>query len=305
MLIKRHDRRKDGAPLTVRTFAEPAIYLLPFLLVVSVFMIFPILSVFVSAFYEGYSYTAGTYTSLGIANFRALFADAAFRGALANTFTFVGCVVPCTTCIGLFFAVQLNKKVHLYGFFQFAFFLPMITSLVAIGLVWRWMLHSDYGLINYFLSLFGAEPINWLNDPSKAKIALIIYGIWNKVPITILLFLAGLQTIDPQYYVAAKVDGASPAKMFRRITLPLLSPTIGLVLIINVINTSKVFNEIFILFNGKPGPAYSLYSVVFYIYEYFYKRWEVGIACAAALVLFLIVFLLTLFQVRIQKKWHY
>ena len=134
-------------------------------------------------------------------------------------------------------------------------------------------------------------------------VALIIYGIWTKLPFTIILFLSGLQTIGEQYYTAAKVDGAKPSKILFRITLPLLSPTIALVLIINIINTSKVFNEVFALFNGKPGPGYSLYTVVFYIYENFYHKMDVSIACAAALVLFLIVFVMTMLQMKIQKKW--
>ena len=223
--------------------------------------------------------------------------------SLKNTFLYVAFVVPLSTVIALTVAILLNQKLKGSSFFQFVYFLPMVTATIAVGIVWKWMYHYDYGIINYVLGVIGIEPVKWMENPRMALAALIIYGIWTKLPFTIILFLSGLQTIGEQYYTAAKVDGAKSAKILFRITLPLLSPTIALVLIINIINTSKVFNEVFALFNGKPGPGYSLYTVVFYIYENFYHKMNVSIACAAALVLFLIVFIMTMLQMTIQKKW--
>lgn len=293
----------SGSNITAKTFLEPLLYLLPFILVVSVFMVFPIITVFLNSFLEDYNYLANTYTGVGMGNFAALFADKEFLMSLKNTFLYVAFVVPVSTVIALAVAIMLNQKLKGSSFFQFVYFLPMVTATIAVGIVWKWMYHYDYGIINYALGVFGVEPVRWMESPKMALAALIIYGIWTKLPFTIILFLSGLQTIGEQYYTAAKVDGAKPAKILFRITLPLLSPTIALVLIINIINTSKVFNEVFALFNGKPGPGYSLYTVVFYIYENFYHKMDVSIACAAALVLFLIVFVMTMLQMTIQKKW--
>lgn len=294
---------RDEERVTIRTFLEPLVYLSPFILVVSVFMIFPIITVFLNSFLENYNYLANTYTGMGMGNFQAVFRDKEFLLSLRNTALYVAFVVPVSTVIALTVAILLNQKLKATSFFQFVYFLPMVTATIAVGIVWKWMYHYDYGIINYFLSLVGVQPVRWMENPKMAMAALIIYGIWSKLPFTIILFLSGLQTISEQYYTAARVDGAKPSKILFRITLPLLSPTIALVLIINIINTSKVFNEVFALFNGKPGPGYSLYTVVFYIYENFYHKMEVSIACAAALVLFLIVFIMTMLQMTIQRKW--
>ena len=291
---KRSVKVKNDEKITVRTFAEPFVYLLPFILVVSVFMVFPIITVFLNAFLENYDYLANTYTGVGMGNFAALFSDEEFLLSLKNTFLYVAFVVPISTVISLTVAILLNQK--LKGSSK-------VTATIAVGIVWKWMYHYDYGVINYVLGILGIEPVRWMENSRMSMVALIIYGIWTKLPFTIILFLSGLQTIGEQYYTAAKVDGAKPSKILFRITLPLLSPTIALVLIINIINTSKVFNEVFALFNGKPGPGYSLYTVVFYIYENFYHKMDVSIACAAALVLFLIVFVMTMLQMKIQKKW--
>lgn len=289
--------------ITLGTFGVPLLYLLPFILVVSIFTVYPIITVFLNSFLEDYNYLANTYSGVGLGNFEALFSDPEFVLSLKNTFLYVGFVVPVSTLIALTVAILLNQKLRGTSFFQFVYFLPMVTATIAVGIVWKWMYHYDYGIINYALGIMGMKPVRWMENPTMARAALIIYGIWSKLPFTIILFLSGLQTIGEQYYTAARVDGAKPAKILFRITLPLLSPTIALVLIINIINTSKVFNEVFALFNGKPGPGYSLYTVVFYIYENFYQNMDVSIACAAALVLFLIVFVMTMLQMTIQKKW--
>lgn len=302
---KQKQKYPAGQHLKIRTFGEPLLYLWPFLLIISIFMIYPIVTIFSSSFLENYNYMRGEFTSIGFDNFRQLFQDPSFLSSLKNTFFYVATVVPVTTCLALMIAVFLNQKIRFQAFYQLAYFLPMVTALIAVGTVWKWMYHYDYGIINFFLTKIGVAPVRWMEDPQMAPWALTLYGIWNKLPFTIILFLSGLQTIDKQYYTAAKVDGAKSGKVFFRITLPLLAPTVALVTIINVINTSKVFNEVFALFNGKPGPAYSLYTVVYYIYENFYKKWDVAIACAAAIILFLIVFVLTLLQTKLQKRSDY
>lgn len=281
---------------------EVLLYLLPFLISIGLFTLWPIINVFVNSFLENLNLVTGKFQSIGFGNFIDIFTDPIFYSALKNTFLYMFTVVPISLLFALLFASLLSKKVKGTGFFQTAYFLPMVTSVTAVGLVWKWMYNADYGIFNYFLSLFHIDPINWLNDPAYVLPSLIIYGIWSILPFTIILLLAGLQNIDETYYTAAKVDGASSWSIFRKITLPLLSPTIGLVLVINIINTSKVFNELFPLFNGNPGPAGSLYTIVYYIFEKFQKSLDLGVASAAAIVLFFIVLIFTLVQRIIQKR---
>lgn len=296
----------DTPNATGRAYGEPLLYLLPFLIGIVVFSVYPIFNVFAISFKENYKMLTGEFSQLGLANFRAILQDRYFLMGLRNTAIYVITVIPISTTLSILFASLLNKKLRFSALYQTAFFMPMVTSVIAVGLAWKWMYNYDYGIFNYFLKLFNADPINWLNDPKYGLPAIIIFGIWSYLPFTIILLLAGLQNINPLYITAAKVDGASRSKIFFRITLPLLAPTIGLVLIINMISASKVFSELFPLFNGKPGAAYSLYTVVYYIFEAFYVKWRLGHASAAAVVLFLIVLVLTFLQLLLQRKWkHY
>ena len=212
------------------------------------------------------------------------------------------------TCLALAVANLLNRKLKCSALFQTAYFLPMVTAAAATGLAWKFMFQADYGLINYVLSWFGVEPIKWLTGSKYNIWALIIYGVWNIMPFTIILLLSGLQNIDDTYYTAARVDGAKPRRIYFRITVPLLAPTISLVLIINSISSAKVFNEIFPLFNGNPGVSQNLYTMVYYIYNYAFNaggQIEMGRAAAAAIILFLILFVFTMLQLFIQRKWQY
>lgn len=298
--------QKESRRQKTQSLLEPLIYLTPFFLGIIIFTLFPIINVFFISFREGYKMLSKEFTQYGFGNYQAIIHERYFLLSLKNTAIYVFTVVPISTLISIFFAIFLNKKLKLSSLYQTAFFLPMVTSTVAVGLAWKWMYNFDYGVFNFFLSLFNIAPINWLNDPNYSLHALIIYGIWSYLPFTIILVLSGLQNINPLYITAAKIDGASKLKIFTRITLPLLAPTIGLVLIVNMISASKVFTELFPLFSGKPGAAYNLYTVVYYIYELFYVKWRLGHASAAAIILFLIVLVFTMLQLLIQRKWkHY
>ncbi|NLJ79722.1 MAG: sugar ABC transporter permease [Firmicutes bacterium] len=285
-------------------FGEPLLYLLPFLIGLLIFTVYPFLNALLISFKENYNLMTGAFTGFGWGSYSRIFSDANFINGLKNTALYVLIVVPVSTVLSLLAASLLNQKVKLSGLFQTAYFVPMVTSVVAVGLVWKWMFNYDYGLLNYFLSFFGLAKINWLNNPAYNLPALIIFGIWNKMPLTIILLLAGYQNINPQYYVAARVDGAKPRNIFFRITLPLLAPTIGLTLVVNTISSSMVFMELFPLFNGNPGSAYSLYTIVYYLYDMFYNQWRLGLAAASAVVLFLIVMVLTIIQLYIQRNWQ-
>jgi multiple sugar transport system permease protein len=308
-LIKRLPRRakeEESRRLSLRTFTEPLAYLLPFFIGLAIFTLFPIVNVFMLSFKEGYRMLTGEFSQYGLGNFAFILKDPYFINSLQNTAIYVFTVVPVSTVLAIFFAYMLNKKLRLNPLYQTAFFLPMVTSVIAVGLAWKWIFNFDYGVFNFFLSQFNIDPINWLNNPRYNLWTIIIYGIWSYLPFTIILLLSGLQNIDPMYSTAARVDGASKFKIFFRITLPLLAPTVGLVLIVNVISASKVFNELFPLFNGRPGVAYNLYTVVYYIYEVFYVKWRLGQAGAAAVILFLIVLIFTMVQLYLQRNWkHY
>lgn len=169
--------------------------------------------------------------------------------------------------------------------------------------MWRWLYHSQYGLINYFLGLFGFNSIQFLTDPKYAMTALVIMSVWKGLGFNIILFLVGLSNINQTYYQAAKVDGARPWQRFTNITLPLLSPTMFLVSVMGVISSFKVFDQVFALFNGRPGPANSALTVVYYIFDKFYVESNYAVASAAGLVLFLIILSFTLIQMWFNKRF--
>ena len=299
----RKKNREIGEKLTARTFVEPALFLLPFMVGLLIFTLYPFINVFIISFKQDYNMLTKAFNDYGFKNYAKVISDPNFISGLKNTAVYVITVVPAATALSILVATGLNSNIKLKGLFQTAYFLPMVTSITAVGLVWKWLYNYDYGLINYFIKLFGGTGINWLNDPKYNLAALIFYGIWNMMPMTTILVLAGFQNINPQYYTAARVDGAKSARIFFRITLPLLAPTIGLTLIINMISAAKVFTELFPLFNGQPGAAYSLYTVVYYLYDMFYVKWKLGRAAASAVILFFIILILTMIQLFIQRKW--
>ena len=301
--------KKDRAKkYEVTGYLEAFDYLFPFLVGLVVFTMYPIVNVVLMSFKEKYNNTFQTFSGYGFANYARVLNDKRFGEALVNTAQYVVFVVPISTCLAILIANLLNRKLKFSALFQTAYFLPMVTAATATGLAWKFMFNADYGLINYLLSLVGVEPIKWLTQAKWNIWALIIYGVWNILPFTIILMLSGLQNIDETYYTAARVDGAKSTRIFFRITVPLLAPTISLVLIINSISSAKIFNDLFPLFNGNPGVFNNLYTMVYYIYKYAFASGgstDMGRAAAASIVLFFVLFALTLVQLFIQRKWQY
>ena len=229
-------------------------YLLPAALILAVFVFFPIIMTLRMGFYESYVYLTDVGKGFGLASFRYVLKDPAFRSAVRNTLiiTFIG--VPITIVLSLGSALFINSLGKGKGLFQTIYFLPYVTSTIAIGLVFRWLFHSDYGYINHVLSFFGLPPQKWLTDPNLTTISVTIFTIWNGMAFKIVLFLAGLQKIDPQYYQAARMDETPPSRVFFRITMPLLSSTFWMVTIVSVIHAFKTYNEVYSMFGGN-GPA--------------------------------------------------
>lgn len=281
---------------------EPWLYLSPFLIFIIIFTLYPVINVFTISFKENYSYLRGTFKSINLENYKYVLTDDKFTSGLKNTALYVLFVVPVSTAIALFFANLLNKKVRGSAVFQTAFFLPMVTSVTAVGLIWRLMYNQQYGIINWLLTKFGIEKIGWVTESRWSLLALIIFGTWNILPFTIIILLSGMQNINETYYTVARVDGAKPARIFFRITVPLLSPTIFLVCIVNTISCFKVFSELYPLFYGKPGPYYNLYTVVYYIRYAMMEKRKYGYAAAAAVILFLCIFVVTLLELYLKKR---
>lgn len=288
--------------VTWRESVKAYLYLLPMLLVLLIFNFYPIIQSFAMSFYTDYDIYQNKVHAVGIGNFVRLFHDADFYLALKNTFVFVIGSVPLGIVLALLIAIGLNRLPVLSGFFRTIYFLPFVTSTVAITLVWSWIYHSDYGLLNYLLSWVGISRIRWLTDPHFAMLALIITAIWKNLGLNIILFMVGLNQIDAGYYAAAQIDGAKPRQQFWSITLPLLSPTMFLVMVTSTINSFKVFDEVYAMFQGQPGPAKSVLTVVYYLYQKFYTEYDYGMAAAAGIVLFAIILLITYLQQLYNKK---
>lgn len=283
--------------------SEWLVYFLPFFIGVLIFTLYPIVNVFLTSFKVDFNYITKEFSGWGLDNYKYVLSDPYFHQALKNTFGYVFVVIPISTCLAILIATLLNQKIKLSGLFQTAYFVPMVTSTIAVGFSWRFMFSHNYGIINYLLGFLNIAPINWLGDPANNFYALCIYGVWAILPFTIILLLSGLQNIDPMYYTAAKVDGAGPIRIFFRVTIPLLLPTIFMVIMVNTISCFKVFNELFPLFQGA-GVANNLYTVVYYIYYQFrvLVPAQYGYATAAALILFVIIFIATMFQRFVEKK---
>ena len=297
---------KQKSKLTLEQFkikTEWLIYLVPFMIGILIFTLYPIVNVFLTSFKENFNYITKEYSGWGLANYQYVINDPYFIQAMKNTFGYVFVVIPISTCLSIVIATLLNQKLKFSALFQTAYFVPMVTSTIAVGFSWRFMFSHKYGIINYLLGQFGINAINWLGDPAFNFYALCIYGIWAILPFTIILLLSGLQNIDPMYYTAAKVDGAGPLRIFFRVTVPLLMPTIFMVIMVNTISCFKVFNELFPLFQGA-GVANNLYTIVYYIYYQFrvLVPARYGYAAAAALILFVIIFITTMFQRFVEKK---
>ncbi len=275
------------------------LYLLPSIIIMIAFTLYPLVRAIIMSFLGDYNIINDSFKSVGFDNYKALFSDPAFGKSLRNTAIYVVCVVPASIMLSLLFAVLINSCKKTKALFQTIYFLPYVTSVIAIGIVWRWMFNSNYGLINYFLSIFGIEPIQWLNLPKYAMPALIIFAIWKSMAFNILIFLAGLQTIPEDLYRAARIDSTPRLRVFTRITVPQLAPMIVYSSVIGMIGAFKVYNEVFSLFGGNAGPANSAMTIVYYIYDKFYNSYKYGVAAAGSVVLFLIILAFTQIQLRV------
>ncbi|MBQ2509573.1 MAG: sugar ABC transporter permease [Erysipelotrichaceae bacterium] len=300
-------KKREALGQVFNTPYEPLIYLIPFAIGLVIFTLYPVINVIIMSFKEGYR-LSGVYEGWGIANYTKVLGDRNFMTAIKNSFIYVFTVVPISTVLSVIIANFLNKKIKGIAIFHTAYFLPLVTSSIAVGLVFKYMFNYRIGVVNFILGLFGVKPIDWLGAiAGKGPYNLptvILFGIWNMMPFTIILLLSGLQNIDPLYYTAAEIDGATSMTIFKRITVPLLMPTIFLTMIVNMISAFKVYSEVIPFWRGEAGvTGRNLYTMVYYIKEMFYANKRLGVASAASIVLFLIIFVFTMIQRYVQKRF--
>ncbi|MGX9824660.1 carbohydrate ABC transporter permease [Lactococcus lactis] len=237
---------------------------------------------------------------VGFKNYISLFKDATFWSALRNTVAFIIGYLPSVMIFGLLIALLLNSKIKFKTLFRGIYFLPVVTSWVAVSLVWKWLLNGQYGLINYFLSLMGIHGPSWLTDPKTAMIAVIITSVWKDIGFIMVLYLGGLQNISPSLYEAAELDGANMWHSFWNVTLPGLRPTTFFVVMISLINSFQVFDQVNIMTGGGPGNATNV--MVQNIYNSAFNFFEMGRASAMSWILFLIIFGVSLVQMWGERK---
>jgi multiple sugar transport system permease protein len=280
------------------------LFLLPTLLVLGTFVFYPVISAFLVSLTD-WDPLARSGAYIGLANYTEIFKDPIFWKAVKNTLIYVLGTVPPQILLALGVAMLLNKGLKFRSFYRLAFFTPYVTTVVAISMVWAWIFHEQWGLLNYMLGWFGVAPQKWLFDPKWTMFTIIIMSIWKTLGYTAVIFLAGLQNVDKELYNAAKVDGANEGQQFWNITWPMISPTTFFITITTLIGAFKVFTEIFVLYGGQPGPQRAGITIVFYIYEKAWSDHRFGYASAAAYVLFFMVLAVTLFQLWYAKKRVY
>jgi multiple sugar transport system permease protein len=304
---------------------EAYLYLLPAFVVLGMFSFYPVVKSIYMSFFD-WSLLRQQQYFVGFENYQRILSDKVFHQAINNTIRYVIGYVPFSIGLALIVAVLLNSKIRFRGTLRLAYFLPWVTSSVAISMVWRWIFNQHYGLLNMllvrlsnmvnavvsFVTLGNYPEVwqfsnpNWLMDPKWTIINIVIIAVWKSMGYNIVIFLAGLQNVPNELYEAAEVDGASPWQSFRKITLPLISPTTFFISIISIIGAFKLFTEIYVLYTGRPGPLNSGMTIVYYVYRNAFERYRMGYASAAAYILFGIIFVFTLIQMAVAKrKVHY
>jgi len=278
-------------------------FLLPSLLLFMVFVGLPVLASMYISFQRWDIFTSPQF--VGLANYLSLLRDPIFHKVLGNTSLFVAGTVLVQMALGLGLALLLNGRIPAQGFFRVLYFLPVVSPPVAVALVWAWIFNENFGLLNSLLSGLGVHNLpRWMASTQWALPALMIVSIWQNIGYSMVLFLAGLQNIPTEIYEAGALEGAIGWKRLRHLTLPLISPTTFFVLTISVIFSFQVFDLAFIMTDG--GPSNATNTVVFYIYQNAFRFYRMGYASAVAWILFIVIFVVTLVQYRLQSRWvHY
>ena len=279
---------------------EPWLYLLPTLLGLLLFSAGAVVASFLISFTSWDMITRPEL--VWFQNYLSLWRSDLFWEVVLNTLYFILLAVPLSVSCSLALALAANTSLRGITFFRTAYFLPVVSSMIAVALVWSWIFNPEYGLLNYLLQVtFGVKGPAWLTSTAWAMPAMVIVTVWKGLGYSMVIFLAGLQTIPQDLYHAATMDGAGVWKRFRHITFPMLSPTTFFVVVITLINAFQVFEQTYVLTRG--GPANSTLTMSYYIYQNAFQYFQMGKAAALSYVLFAVIFVVTLIQFRIQKRW--
>jgi multiple sugar transport system permease protein len=274
----------------------PYLFLLPQLILVGTFSLYPFIYNLILSFQE-FEFLGNRF--VGLANYTQLFMDPVFQQTFRNTLVYSLGTVPLTTALALLAAVGLNQKIRGRFLFRTVYLFPNLVSWVVIGLIWQWMYSMNYGVFNQILNSMGLHSIRWLQDPALTIPSIILASVWHDLGYYMVILLAGLQSISPSYYEAAKIDGANAWQQFKMITVPLLKPILFIVLVLSMINSFKVFDQIYVMTSGGPGRASLM--IVNYIISLAMQEMRLGYAAALSVILFFVILGLTIIQRQVFK----
>jgi len=279
-------------------------FVAPALIVIAVFFVIPVVAAFAISLTDFDIYALADPSNLRVVGFRnyvELLQRPLFWKALGNTLYFVAAGVPLSLGASLGAALLLNSRLARFQpFFRTALFAPVVTTVVAVAVIWRYLLGTRYGFLNYALSSVGIAPIDWLGDPRFAMPAIILFAVWKNFGYNMIILLAGLQNIPNELYEAARIDGASAFARLRFVTLPMLAPILSIVAILTIAGYFQLFAEPYVMTQG--GPLQSTLSVLYLMYEEGFKYWNLGNASAVAFLLFVLIFGVTLLQTRAARE---
>jgi len=280
------------------------LFLAPAMVLLTVFFFVPVIAGFALSLTDFDLYTIGDTSNIrlvGLRNYRDLFASSIFWTAFANTMYFALVGGPLTVAVSLAGALLINAKLTRFkSLFRTIYFAPVVTTLVAVSIVFKYLYHPRFGMLNRFLDTLGLPQPDWLGDPKLAMFAIILLAVWKGFGYTMIIFIAGLQQIPEELYEAATLDGAGKWRQFRHVTLPMLAPTFLFVGIVVAIGQLQIFAEPYVMTRG--GPLNKTLTVVMLMYEQGFKFWEMGYAAAVAFVLFLVIGAATVLQMKLQGK---
>jgi multiple sugar transport system permease protein len=277
----------------------------PALVAIAVFFVVPVIAALALSFTDFDLYgiaDRGNVRFIGLDNYRRLLATPLFWTALGNTAVFVVVGAPLSIAVSLGTALLLSARLaRARGVFRTALFAPVVTTVVAVAVIWRYLFHTRYGFLNHVLGWFGIDAVDWLGDPHWSMPAMIVFAVWKNFGYNMVIFLAGLGGIPGERYEAAQIDGATRLQQFRFLTLPALAPTLLLVTILTMVGYFQLFAEPYVMTRG--GPAQSTTSVLYFMFEEGFTWWNLGFASAVAFVLFAIMLAGTSLQLGLARRW--
>ncbi len=278
------------------------LFILPTMLGLFALNIIPIFQTIYQSFFKAGAFGRGN-VFVGLDNYKRMFVDESVWQALFNTFKYAVVEVPFSIAIALVLAVLLNRHMRGRSLYRTIYFLPMVAAPAAVAMVWRWLYNSEFGLLNHLLNTLGFDSVNWISNPNTTFVWIAVVGIWSVIGYNMVLFLAGLQEIPQDYYEAAMIDGASAVKQFFNITVPLISPMMFFVSVTRIIAAMQVFDVIYMMMDRNNPAFFKTQSLVYLFYRYSFVESDRGYGSAIVMLLLLVIMVITVIQIRMQKKW--